>query len=119
MMALRPPPPPPLKITTPETELLKEPGEDEVVPGPPTTPELTDLELNSDHQVLRPDAFQAAIYTVKGKAMAEQSRPISDSSSDSDTVSRFLSRPSLFFLSQAYILIEICFSLTVKNPGNF
>ncbi|KAF8502836.1 hypothetical protein F5888DRAFT_1121021 [Russula emetica] len=66
-------PPPPLRIGPPKEEEPEEP-ENEVVPGVPTTPKLTDPELNSDRQSLsavpRPVDLQAAIYAAKGKATA-------------------------------------------------
>jgi hypothetical protein len=59
---------------------LKEP-EDEVVPGPPSTP---DPELHSDHQSLsagsQGEDIQAAVYAAKGKA--KESRSIAGISRD-------------------------------------
>jgi hypothetical protein len=70
-------PPPPLKIR-PKVEPPEEP-EHEVVPGPRSTPESTDLELTSNPQSLSADSqpvdLQAAIYAAKGKT--KQSHRIS------------------------------------------
>jgi hypothetical protein len=64
------------EVATPPSPDLGSPKEpqNEVVHGPPTTPESADPELPSDHQSLSEDSFKAAIYAAKGKA--KQSRRI-------------------------------------------
>jgi hypothetical protein len=61
------------KIGSPKIGSPTEP-ENEVVHGPPTTPEPADPELPPDHQPLSEDSFIAAIYAAKGKA--KQSRRV-------------------------------------------
>ncbi|KAF8502835.1 hypothetical protein F5888DRAFT_1667571 [Russula emetica] len=60
----------------PENEVIPE-EEDDVIKDPPPTPELTDPELNSDHQLLSTgtDAesqLHSVIYAAKGKAKEER-----------------------------------------------